>query len=55
MEQDAGNRKWNKEQIEQHLKFALDAFTPDVFGRLDLSVPQDPPEYEAEGVQAAVL
>lgn len=35
------NSQFNKEQIEYHLKSAVDSLTPDVFDRIDLSVPQD--------------
>lgn len=33
---------WTTEQIESHLRSAVNGLTPDIFDRLDLSVPQDP-------------
>lgn len=33
---------WTTGQIESHLRSAVDGLTPDLFDRLDLSVPQDP-------------
>lgn len=35
------SEKLNKQQIEQCLKSAVDELTPDIFDRLDLSVPQE--------------
>jgi hypothetical protein len=32
---------WNNEEIEQHIKSAVDTLTPDIFDRIDLSVPQE--------------
>ncbi len=37
------NTFFTQQEIEQHLQSALAAATPDVWSRLDLSVPQDPP------------
>lgn len=33
---------WTTGQIESHLRSAVNGLTPDIFDRLDLSVPQDP-------------
>lgn len=41
MRQRSKQDQWNKEQIEMHLKSAVDTLTPDIFDRLDLSVPQE--------------
>ena len=41
MKQRSDQDQWNKEQIEIHLKSAVDALTPDIFEKLDLSVPQE--------------
>ncbi|MDT3843039.1 MAG: hypothetical protein LIV11_00420 [Bacillota bacterium] len=38
----ARNIKWDDEEIEAHLKSAMDSLTPDIFDKLDLSTPQDP-------------
>lgn len=38
------SRNMSSQEIEQHLKSALDALTPDVFEKLDLSVPQLRPQ-----------
>ena len=32
---------WNQNDIEQHLKSAVSQMTPDIWNRLDLSVPQE--------------
>ena len=48
MKQRSDQDQWNKEQIEVHLKSAVDALTPDIFDRLDLSVPQENGKPEAE-------
>lgn len=37
-------RNQQKKEIEQHLRSAMDVLTPDIFGKLDLSVPQQKPE-----------
>lgn len=37
-----GSVSWDTAQIENHLRSAVDGLTPDLFDRLDLSVPQDP-------------
>ena len=42
--QTSKNMQWNSDEIEQHLKSAVDTLTPDIFDRLDLSVPQAAPE-----------
>lgn len=34
-------RQWNMDEIECHLKSAVDTLTPDVLNRIDLSLPQD--------------
>ena len=36
-------REMSSQEIEQHLKSAVDALAPDIFDRLDLSVPQQKP------------
>ena len=41
MKQRSDQDQWNKEQIEIHLKSAVDTLTPDIFEKLDLSVPQE--------------
>lgn len=41
MRQGQVSEKLNKQQIEQCLKSAVDELTPDIFDRLDLSVPQE--------------
>ena len=41
VQQDA--QQWNTDQIEQHLKSAMDTLTPDIWDKLDLSVVQDMP------------
>lgn len=40
--------KWEvtSQDLEQYLKAAVDALTPDIFGRLDLSVPQQGKQLE---------
>lgn len=40
---DADGTRWKKKQLEQQLRTAIDALTPDVFDRLDLSVSQETP------------
>lgn len=40
-------REMSSSEIEQHLKSAVDALTPDIFDKLDLSVPQQKPEPDA--------
>lgn len=37
-----GTATWTTGQIESHLRSAVNGLTPDIFDRLDLSVPQDP-------------
>lgn len=41
MTQNSDRQKLNTNQIEQHLKSAVDTLTPNVFDRIDLSTPQD--------------
>ncbi|MDD3253161.1 MAG: hypothetical protein PHV18_11440 [Lachnospiraceae bacterium] len=41
VQQDA--QQWNTDQIEQHLKSAVDTLTPHIWDKLDLSVAQDVP------------
>lgn len=41
---DPDNGIWNKAQIENHLKSAVDSLTPDVLGRIDLKQLQEPPQ-----------
>lgn len=43
MTQISDRQKLNTDQIELHLKSAVDTLTPNVFDRIDLSVPQDVP------------
>ena len=43
MTQNSDRQKLNTDQIELHLKSAVDTLTPNVFDRIDLSVPQDVP------------
>lgn len=40
-------REMSSQEIEQHLKSAVDALAPDIFDRLDLSVPQQKPEQDS--------
>ena len=44
MKSEHQNREMSSREIEQHLKSAVDALTPDIFDKLDLSVPQQKPE-----------
>lgn len=39
--QESDRNKWNNTQMELHLKSAVDALTPNVLDRIDLSTPQD--------------
>ena len=41
MKQSTGAGQWNRQQLEQHLKSAVDALTPDIMNQIDLSTPQD--------------
>lgn len=51
------NTEYNRKNIEQHLASALNAATPDVWSKLDLTVPQDKPEkgQEKQRPKASVL
>lgn len=49
------NKSLNKSQIEQHLKSAVDELTPDIFDKLDLSVPQEPAMESDQQAQAQIL
>ena len=51
------NTEYNRKNIEQHLASALNAATPDVWSKLDLTVPQDKPEkgQEKQRPKAPVL
>ena len=40
-------REMSSQEIERHLKSAVDALAPDIFDRLDLSVPQQKPEQDS--------
>lgn len=40
-------REMSSQEIEQHLKSAVDALAPDIFDRLDLSVSQQKPEQDS--------
>lgn len=44
MAQNSDRQKLNTDQIELHLKSAVDTLTPNVFDRIDLSTPQDAPD-----------
>lgn len=46
MKSEHQNREMSSREIEQHLKSAVDALTPDIFDKLDLSVPQQKPELD---------
>ena len=52
MTQSSDRQKLNTDQIELHLKSAVDTLTPDVFDRIDLSTPQEGPEQPASGFRA---
>ena len=44
MEQSDEKLNFTRQEIEQHLQSALAAATPNVWEKLDLSVPQDKPQ-----------
>ncbi len=46
---------WNSDEIEQHIKSAVDTLTPDIFDRIDLSVPQEPRRKEPERGSSKVV
>ena len=46
---------WNSDEIEQHIKSAVDTLTPDIFDRIDLSVPQEPRRKEPERGRSKVV
>lgn len=54
MQSESGLGQLNNDQIEQHLRSAVDALAPDVLSRLDLSVPQQPASRENQSAQATV-
>lgn len=48
-------RQWNMDEIEAHLKSAVDTLTPDVLDRIDLSTPQDQPDAASERPGARII
>ena len=38
---DHSETAWEQDEIESHLRSAMDALTPNVFDKIDLSTPQE--------------
>ncbi len=55
MKQKAGLEQLNTDQLEGHLRSAVDELTPNVLSKIDLNVPQDAVPHETQTVQAAIL
>lgn len=53
--QDISREKWNKTQTELHLKSAVDALTPNVLDKIDLSTPQDVVPRQEAGVDTKIM
>lgn len=55
MQHKTGVGQLNNDQIEQHLRSAVDTLTPDVLSRMDFSVPQETVTSKERDAHAAVL
>lgn len=55
MQYKTGLGQLNSDQIEQHLRSAVDTLTPDILSQMDFSVPQEAVSREERDTHAAVL